>query len=217
MHVDCRVTITQTGKHQTTLFVLSVSTDPSLHCLLVCLVVKYHVNNESQNLGPSVSRCGEYTALCCNCESTRTSILSVSVLTTSLEISPPPPSALHLSTFPPLSPPLFLSSLPLSLFPLLSLNPPTSSSSFCPHFLLLLSDFLSSSSPSLFLWSGEGEGRDKEREGERRRGMGRKRKLVSWCLASLFKYDLKIVHIPVLTHIHFLKVIHDDKMCIALI
>ena len=64
---------------------------------------------------------------------------------------------------------------------------------------------------------GEGEGRDKEREGERRRGMGRKRKLVSWCLASLFKYDLKIVHIPVLTHIHFLKVIHDDKMCIALI
>ena len=149
MHVDCRVTITQTGKHQTTLFVLSVSTDPSLHCLLVCLVVKYHVHNESQNLGPSVSRCGEYTALCCNCESTRTSILSVSVLTTSLEISPPPPSALHLSTFPPLSPPLFLSPLPsssLSLFPLLSLTPPTSfaSSSFSPHVLLLLSVFLSS-------------------------------------------------------------------------
>ena len=92
-----QVTITQTGKHQTTLFVLSVSTDPSLHCLLVCLVVKYPVHNESQNLGPSVSGCGEYTALCCNCDSTRTSILSVSVLNTSLEISPPPPSAHSLS------------------------------------------------------------------------------------------------------------------------
>ena len=62
MQVDYRVTITQTGKHQTTLFVLSVSTDPSLHCPLVCLVVKYPVHNESENLGPSVSRCGEYTA-----------------------------------------------------------------------------------------------------------------------------------------------------------
>ena len=118
MHVDYRVTITQTGKHQTTLFVLSVSTDPSLHCLLVCLVVKYPVHNEFQNLGPSVSRCGEYTALCCNCDSTRTSILSVSVLTTSLEISPPPPSALHLFPFPP----------PLSLS--LSLPPPLTFSLF---------------------------------------------------------------------------------------
>ena len=62
MQVDYRVTITQTGKHPTTLFVLSVSTDPSLHCLLIYLVVKYLVHNESQNLGPSVSRCGEYTA-----------------------------------------------------------------------------------------------------------------------------------------------------------
>ena len=57
MQVDYRVTITQTGKHQGTLFVLSLSTDPSLHCLLDCLVVKYPVHNESQKLGPSVSRC----------------------------------------------------------------------------------------------------------------------------------------------------------------
>ena len=62
MQVDYRVTITQIGKHQTTLFLLSVSTDASLRCLLVCLVVNYPVRNESQNLGPSVSRCGEYTA-----------------------------------------------------------------------------------------------------------------------------------------------------------
>ena len=123
MQMDYRVTITQTGKHQTTLFVLSVSTDPSLHCLLVCLVVKYPVHNESQNLGLSVSRCGEYTALCCNCDFTRTSILSVSVLTTSLEISPPPSISPQFL--------LFLSSLPSSLSPpppfslsLFSLPPP---------------------------------------------------------------------------------------------
>ena len=119
--MDYRVTITQTGKHQTTLFVLSVSTDPSLHCLLVCLVVKYPVHNESQNLGLSVSRCGEYTALCCNCDFTRTSILSVSVLTTSLEISLPPPSAHSLS-------PHFLPCRPLSF----SLPSPPSSLSPSP-------------------------------------------------------------------------------------
>ena len=121
--MDYCVTITQTGKHQTTLFVLSVSTDPSLHCLLVCLVVKYPVHNESQNLGPSVSRCGEYTALCCNCDSTRTSILSVSVLTTSLEISPPPSISPHFLPCLPLS--FSLPSSPLSplLLLLLSLFP----------------------------------------------------------------------------------------------
>ena len=36
-------------------------------------------------------------------------------------------------------------------------------------------------------------------------------------VSSLFKHDFKIVHIPVLTHIHFEKVIYDDKMCIAVI
>ena len=123
-----RVTITQTGKHQTTLFVLSVSTDPSLHCLLVCLVVKYSVHNESQNLGPSVSRCGEYTALCCNCDFTPTSILSVSVLTTSLEISPQRARSLPIS--PPVSP-------SLSLFPPLLSHPSSSFLSLSSRFLLL--------------------------------------------------------------------------------
>ena len=32
-----------------------------------------------------------------------------------------------------------------------------------------------------------------------------------------FKYGFKIVHVPVLTRIHFLKVLYNDKMCIALI
>ena len=140
--MDYRVTITQTGKHQTTLFVLSVSTDPSLHCLLDCLVVKHSVHNESPNLGPSVSCCGEYTALCCNCDSIRTSILSVSMLTTSLEMSPPPSISPHFLLCLPFSfslpsppPPLSLSPLPPPLafslsFPshLLGLEPPSSKS-----------------------------------------------------------------------------------------
>ena len=157
--MDYRVTITQTGKHQTTLFVLSVSTDSSLHCLLVCLVVKYPVHHESQKLGPSVSRCVEYTALCCNCDFTRTSILSVSVLTTSLEISPQRARSLPVSS--PVSP-------SLSLFPPLLSLPSSSFLSLSSHFLLLSLSIFPVAPPGIQtseLKFGDTE-RDRQRERE---------------------------------------------------
>ena len=40
--------------------------------------------------------------------------------------------------------------------------------------------------------------------------------LLMFVPCSPFKHGFKIVHIPVLTHIHFKKIIYDEKMCIAL-